>query len=389
VELILTTMKRLTARRRNWFAHRRRNVVKSRLCRDRRDRRTVELHAASGEIWTVRDAPGKVSLPTVMCFNDNCPETISAIAGLRNNLRASIALRQRSGGAVGLPKPRKLRMFPSYRNFETITLITPAAALVVAAEYERFKILTGTPPLAANARKWAPEVFVTLWEIGFFEIVGFPQGEHRELPGGGSVKVLRMQSGETADANEITRLIEGLKQLYPSVEQSFEDGMVHLYGALIEAVGNVCGHAYRGGRLTQSVARWWMTGAVDSTSRRTTAVIYDQGVSIPISLPNWTRYAGFLKRFTALLSLHPDPEDPRSDGQAIAIAVEESVSSTGEAFRGHGLAQMKNFVDLCRDGYLRIMSRNGEVIFRPGTNPIVTTHSASIGGTLIEWNVSL
>ena len=175
----------------------------------------VELHAASGETWTARDAPGKVSLPSTMCFNENCAETLSAISGLRDNLRAGLALRMRHRATVGLRKTRKPRMVPSYRNFETITLITPAAALVVAAEYERLKILTGNAPWVANARRWAPQVFVTLWDIGFFNIVGFPQGEHREPDGGGSVKVLRMRSGETADASEITRLIEGAQRIVP------------------------------------------------------------------------------------------------------------------------------------------------------------------------------
>jgi hypothetical protein len=164
---------------------------------------------------------------------------------------------------------------------------------------------------------------------------------------------------------------------------------MHLYGAMIEAVGNVCGHAYPGKLSSSTVDRWWMTGAVDTVNRRTTAVIFDQGVSIPGSLPNWTRYAGVIRRLLAAFKFVPNLSDHRYDGAAISVAVEESVSSTGEAHRGHGLAQMKTFVDLCRDGYLRIMSRKGEVIFRPGGNPIITTHSASIGGTLIEWNVSL
>jgi hypothetical protein len=199
-----------------------------------------------------------------------------------------------------------------------------------------------------------------------------------------------MRSGKTADAGEIAGLIDALKGLYPgAVDPSVEGGMTHLYGAMIEAVGNVCGHAYPPRSSSSTVDRWWMTGAVDTARRRTTAVIFDQGVSIPGSLPNWGRYAGVTRRLLAALKFVPNSNDHRHDGDAISVAVDESVSSTGEAYRGQGLSQMKHFVDLCRDGYLRIMSRNGEVIFRPGTNPIVTTHSASIGGTLIEWNVSL
>jgi hypothetical protein len=88
-----------------------------------------------------------------------------------------------------------------------------------------------------------------------------------------------------------------------------------------------------------------------------------------------------------MLSSVPGASDRRHDGDAISVAVEESVSSTGETHRGQGLAQIRKFIDLCRGGYLRIISRSGEVVFRPGDEPLVRTYPVSIGGTLIEWNV--
>jgi hypothetical protein len=105
--------------------------------------------------------------------------------------------------------------------------------------------------------------------------------------------------------------------------------------------------------------------------------------------PNWQNYSSWRRRILAALNVVPEPSDARSDGEAISIAVEESVSSTGMSYRGHGLAQMRQFVEMCRDGYLRIMSRNGEVVFRPGLKPQVRTYDVSVGGTLIEWNVGI
>lgn len=375
-------MKKLSKRRRKWFSHRRRLIVKRRWRSERG--RKVEILSSTGETWTT-NAPARVPLPAVMCFDDNCAETLEAISSLRTHLLAVFALARRRA-MLHVPKTRR-RTLVGFRDFATMTRITPAAALVLAAEFERIKILTGNPPLVVNVGSWAPEVFMTLWEIGFFEIVGFPTGQ-KEPEVVGPVKVLKMRSGKTADAGEIAMLISGLKELYPGEGESVHGGMTHLYGAMIEAVGNVCGHAYPRPSAA-AVGRWWMTGAVDAANRRTTAVIFDQGVSIPVSLPNWSRYAGFAKRFVAALRFVPDSGDPQNDGDAIAVAVEEAVSSTGAPHRGQGLAQMKNFVDLCRGGYLRIMSRNGEVVFRPGCKPTVSTHIVSIGGTLIEWNVSL
>jgi hypothetical protein len=89
------------------------------------------------------------------------------------------------------------------------------------------------------------------------------------------------------------------------------------------------------------------------------------------------------------LGVIPAASDPRSDGEAIAVAVEESISSTGELHRGTGLAQMRQFVDQCREGRLRIVSRSGEVVFRPNAIPDVKTYNVSLGGTLIEWSVLL
>ena len=377
-------MKRLSKRRRKWFSHRRRLVAKKGSLSKRHRLGKVDLLASTGETWTA-NIPARVPLPAVMCFDDNCAETLKSISSLRNHLLAIFALARRRA-MLRIPKAKKRRLV-GYRDFATITRITPAAALVLAAEFERMKILTGNPPVVVNVGSWSPQVFETLWEIGFFAIVGFAAGQ-KEPEVVGSVKVLKMRSGNTADANEIATLIAGLKELYPGEEQSVQGGMTHLYGAMIEAVGNVCGHAYPH-PAPVSVGRWWMTGAVDAANRRTTAVIFDQGISIPVSLPTWSRYAGFARRFMAALRFGPDSGNPQNDGDAIAVAVEEAVSSTGAPHRGQGLAQMKNFVDLCRDGYLRIMSRNGEVVFRPGCNPTVNTHSVSVGGTLIEWNVSI
>jgi hypothetical protein len=326
-------------------------------------------------------------MPAVVRFNDNCAETLNAIAGIRRNLNLLRAL----GRQIKIPETtnQRRRSLNTYTDFETMSEITPAAALVLASEYERRKILTGHAPWVINVRSWSPQVFKTLWEIGFFGIVGFPSASEPEHDD--KSVVLQMRSGQTADVNAINSLIGDLKALYPASDQTVYDSMVHLYGAMIEAVGNVCGHAYPEGVTSQEphVGRWWMTGAVDRRSRRTTAVIFDQGVSIPVSLPNWQSYAGWQRRIMAAINIVPEPQDPRSDGHAILTAVEESVSSTGNQHRGQGLAQMRNFVEMCRDGYLRIMSRNGEVVFRPGSKPKVRTYDVSVGGTLIEWNVGL
>lgn len=92
-----------------------------------------------------------------MCFDDNCAETLEAISSLRTHLLAVFALARRRA-MLHVPKTRR-RTLVGFRDFATMTRITPAAALVLAAEFERIKILTGNPPLVVNVGSWAPEVF--------------------------------------------------------------------------------------------------------------------------------------------------------------------------------------------------------------------------------------
>jgi hypothetical protein len=124
-----------------------------------------------------------------------------------------------------------------------------------------------------------------------------------------------------------------------------------------------------------------------------TAVVFDRGVTIPITLPKWRQYEGVASRLKASIGqsvgLVGPASDPKYDGHATAAAVEESVTSTELPQHGHGLAQMRDFVSQCRNGHLRIMSRCGEVVFRPNAKPVVIAHDISVGGTLIEWSVLL
>lgn len=50
---------------------------------------------------------------------------------------------------------------------------------------------------------------------------------------------------------------------------------------------------------------------------------------------------------------------------------------------------MRDFVNQCTEGYLRIMSRHGEVVFRENGQREIRNHDVSIGGTLIEWRALL
>ena len=377
-------MKRLTDRYRRWLWHRQRYVR-----RRHHHHSIVDVITNQGR-WATKASTKTRHMPAVLCFDRNGTETLAALADLRRRLRTRMR-GIRGGTTVSKHRGAKPRWSGSYQKFETIKSITPSAALVLAAEYERAIIRSGGGSVRViDAHKWQPEVIDILWDIGFFDIVGLPQNlEKPDLKA--NFAILPMRSGDTADGPAVTSLIKDLLLLYPGAAAETQGKMLPLYGAMVEGIVNVVSHAYPAGDPTGSspVRRWWMTGAVDRDEGWTTAVIFDQGITIPVSLPNWELYAGYKRRMLSKIGLVPQADDPKSDGQAIAAAVEESVSSTGESHRGHGLAQMRDFVDQCREGHLRIISRHGEVVFRTGGQREIKTHDASIGGTLIEWSALL
>ena len=337
-------------------------------------------------------------MPSVLCFDTAAAETLRALDRIRANLHRKMR------GTMRTPKSKrtgsKIQNLGRHLSFEKIESITPAAALVLAAEYERpLHNRSDFIPFLYNTKSWSKKILHTLEEIGFFSIVGF-KGNHPKTDYDSDQYVFPMQSGKTTDTEAITTLVRNLKDLYPDRDDVSEANLLRLYGAMVEAVGNVVNHAYpKDGVFSYPhIGRWWMTGAVDRVARSTTAVVFDQGVTIPCSLPTWNRYAGVQRRVLTTIGQMfdqavgsslgiPLPSDPRADAFAILAAVEESVSSTEEAHRGHGLAQMREFVNQCREGRLRIMSRNGEVIYRPGKPPETRAFDVSIGGTLIEWSV--
>ena len=80
----------------------------------------------------------------------------------------------------------------------------------------------------------------------------------------------------------------------------------------------------------------------------------------------------------------------QNDGIHIAAAVKFGNSQTEETYRGKGLPDMKFAIDQCKNGTLTILSRGGRYVYNGLTGH--STHSsytASIGGTLIEWTMTL
>lgn len=203
-------MKKLTPWRRQWL--RRRQL---RALRQRKQARLKVPVFLTPQGSVAMKAARDEAFPAVLSFESAPKQTLEVLHNIRVNLMAGV--RRRKEGSAGrefLAKGRK-SIFSRYRPFESVRSISPAAALLLAAEYERFHKLTNTQQTLVNVHKWKPQVVSTLGAIGFFDLVGFPSPASSGNGANSDTIILRMRSGDTADPVAVNAVVNDLKELYP------------------------------------------------------------------------------------------------------------------------------------------------------------------------------
>jgi hypothetical protein len=370
-------MKRLTPRYRRWLLHRQRSTKSH-----RRDRDTlIHTIAREGSIRYARVGGTRFDVPADFCLDSNRDEMLAFLSDFRK--RMSLPKK----GWIPLPKSSGARTanIRGYYDFAAIQRITPAAALVFASEYDRVGRLSDAPrPLyAIDIDKWNKDVLRTLRDIGFLSLLGI------ELPipvaGDGRFLVLRFRSNTKVVSTEVGGEGSLLADLFAAIggDASLR---LNLYTAILEAMQNVIDHAYADQffRGVRHVRAWWLSGAADLVNRELNIALYDQGITIPVSLP-YRRGASQIKEaFGSLFGLQYDPSDTKFDGQAIEAAVQLSTTSTGKEYHGKGLSTMRDVVTACSKGHLRIVSRYGEYQVRAGGATSVELLTVPLRGTLVQ-----
>jgi hypothetical protein len=368
-------MKRLTHRYRKWLRHRARQQQRPR-------GRNAKLAPVTvlGGTFLVRLGKTSEIPPETLCFDQNFDETVRFMAALRR--RSKLALR----GCMTWPPQKKtgqLRYLPRYHDFTKIKRITPSAALVLAAEYDRTRQIMGRTPLAVSLKDWDPEVRALLQEIGFFGLLDIEQ--NITAPPELARMVLPFRSGAKVEPTQVSGPDSVIGDLFAFIGKD-PKMETQLYAAVIEAMNNVRDHAYPQIYFdgVRHVRNWWLTGAADRESRRLTLSLYDQGVTIPVSLPTTIGRENIVRAFFALFNSPYDPLDTEDDGRAIETAMQLSKTRTGLGHRGLGLAKIREVVDGLNGGRLRVISRCGEFIAEPSRKPVVKTSAIALEGTLVE-----
>lgn len=270
---------------------------------------------------------------------------------------------------------------PWYVDFRPIRELAPAATLVLAAEFDRFRRLFSRRLSTRHFAEWDVNASRFLREIGFFDLLDVMPPLDDDPEAFHDTVMIRFRSDETAEGQLAAQIRTALEEVSGApITESDE-----LYWGLTEAMTNSRQHAYPEWArfFPQPIpGRWWLTGAYQRSTRKMSVIFFDQGVGIPRTLPrstHWERARGLLADVGLLA---------HDDGNLIKAATLLGRTSTGKAERGRGLWQMRSFVDAATDGHLRILSGRGEYIYRRGGTDEVINHQSDVGGTLIEWEVS-
>lgn len=392
-------MKKLTIFRRLWLEHRRlssaasRTRERSKAARKRRKQKSIRIVIDTKEGQVVGWAETRKPMPSALCLERNPDACLDRIGELRHTLSKRIRIH----ALGGQPKAEKRGHFPSFLDFATIEECSPATALVVAAEYDRARTFVPFDLQLIDLGKWKPEIVRLFDQIGFFKLLGIRRPRiGKAVPG--PLTVVPFKTGETVGNRAAGEMIRTLAEMVLGADphglddERTKSARTHLFAALVEATENTRKHAYPSGFDLGSgaVNRWWMTGSFDASEKRITLVVFDQGITIPASLPHWDKFGKVERAYARLIGAPaPHPADTSRDGLLLHMAMSMPRSSTGLDYRGKGFPAFKEVINACRKGRLRILSRCGEFTLEKGRRPNARQLRKPLNGTLVEWDLWL
>lgn len=298
-----------------------------------------------------------ITAPDILSLSRNYNQTIEFI----NNIRE-----------YGVRQSKRLSI-----NFSRLKEIYPGAALVVAAEIDRWRRAKNFRPYLHREKYWNPTVRRLLDEMGLFDLVDAKNPP--EYVNNKSEIYIRFKSNTQAIGTLAKELRLDLEQISGVVTRHKD-----LYGALIEAMKNTFQHAYPNDYefdIHIELHRWWMCAAFDAHSKKLSVMFYDQGAGIPHTLPRQFTIER-IRDWLAIVRL------TENDAAIIKAAIAMGRSRTGEENRGNGLPKIRDYVAGGKNDRLRIVSGRGEYIYCSDGSESLNDQRMSLGGTLIQWEIS-
>jgi hypothetical protein len=249
--------------------------------------------------------------------------------------------------------------------------ISPPAAIVLLAEATRCVVYAGTKKNIRGNYPSSDRAKQVLTGIGFFRAFNI-KAPTVTLPKRDRLYV-KTASGNKSDG----RYTRPYLSLFERVAGLTDVASKRLYGALIECMDNVRAHAYNATNRGDPdlIGEWWLGGFADPVSRELALVFYDLGRGIPTTIKTkrsvrWQSYVGF------------------GDSRILEQAVMVGLSSKDSSRRGTGLPSLREFVDLAPGGFLRVISGDGDFIYRRKKRRQRSQLPRSLTGSLIIWTIS-
>lgn len=346
-------MKKLSAARKRWFLKRSRNEKR----RKHGDVRTATYHTVNGPL--VVEVGNTRAMPETLCLKSDLKGTVSFFGRFRHDTMISKARFSRSPTSK---KRGRVKLLRNHFDFEPIAIISSGAALIMASEFDRIYSARKFHPSPINIERWDEQVYGTLFHLGFFKLMGFTDSQIRRQavlrpPQLRGLAIMPMVSGDKADVSEEQR--KELDNLF-NIANADQENAVKLKSAIFDAIENVVGHAYDNLPMNHRhliPRKWWISGSASEESREISISIFDQGVSIPFSLPIKWRKEKLFAQVLSKFGVGPWKDD--LDHEAIKAAMFLSTTSTEIAGRGKGLHKIKEIMSQLKGGSLIILSRKG------------------------------
>lgn len=274
---------------------------------------------------------------------------------------------------------------PTLLDFRNTKKISSAAILFLVAEIDRCRRFAGVKMLSGTFPK-DKTLNIQMRDSGFYDALGVKCNVD-DKPKVFPMEYIKVKSGNQADGRMARELRKAL--LGPQEDLFDKEKRNSFFRGLSEAMTNVSQHAYPsdliGGPIKFVDKGWWMLGHINKKTKQLKIMIVDQGVGIPRTLPR--KYKEVMVEFFAKVGVIAP-----TDGSIIRAAMEVGRSRTLQTNRGKGLNDLKEIIDKCQAGSLRILSKKGEYkyrIMKGKVEEIATSSEESLNGTFVEWSIPL
>ena len=271
------------------------------------------------------------------------------------------------------------RRYRLYVDFRPIRDLSPAAALVLAAELDRWNRRLayrkgGSHLQTRDIEEWDSEVRRLLGDMGFFGLLSVTDPVAK-TGNAADTQYVHFRTGNKPDGPIVDRLRE--EDLEPLVGGKILNNRP-FYNALTEAMINVKQHAYRQAERQT----WWLSASYTKTTKELVIMIFDQGAGIPKTLNRTFRE-------------HAQRIVSTDHARLIKAAHEIDRSSSRQDNRGNGLqTDIRAYINkLAFRGQYRVTSLRGRYIWdKKGDGTIseeLNNYRQKLNGTLIEWRIFL